>query len=115
MPGDAFRVGDIGATRPILPPLPQQPDHRAGADPAPGQRQAEPQQRRQAIADAIADKLAIPRGDLVIEKNQYGQGFIYKIVDPQSKKVVLEWPREQFVELVQELPQVSGLLVDSAV
>lgn len=71
------------------------------------------QMRRQRLADQITDAAGVQRGNLVIEKDEDADRFVYKIVDPDSGTVIRQWPDEDWLRLARSFSEAQpGLWVD---
>ncbi|MBI1340209.1 hypothetical protein GC169_08390 [bacterium] len=88
-------------------PEPFRPEPRPRPTP-----EADPEARRQELANTIADAEGLSRGRLVIEKNPVGQGFIYAIVDPKSGEVMRRWPDSEWAALARRHGMSQGLILD---
>lgn len=73
------------------------------------------EQRRNALEDAIATQTNSPKGRLIIEQDDDTGRFVHKMIDPNSGEVLMQWPEEEFLELVKEMGEAYGLLVDRSV
>lgn len=73
------------------------------------------EERRKALAEAVATAKREPQGKLIIERDQDTGKFVQKVIDPNSGEVLKQWPEEEFLELARQMGKAYGLIVDRLV
>ena len=73
------------------------------------------EERREALAKAVAVAKSQPQGKLIIERDQETGKYVQKVIDPNSGQVLKQWPEEEFLELARQMGEAYGLIVDRLV
>ena len=69
----------------------------------------------QAAVEKLIKKSLPPNSKLQVIQDKVTGTYIYRSVDPETGKVVSQWPPEQLIKLHDYLTQLEGLLVDKTV
>ena len=73
------------------------------------------EEKRQTIARQLAEREHVPSGKLIIERDQDTGKYVQKVIDPNSGKVLRQWPEEEFLELAKQMGEAYGLLIDKLI
>lgn len=75
--------------------------------------------QRVEVLEAAVEKLirrSLPSNSkLEIEQDRETGTFIYRSVDPETGKVIRQWPPEQLLNLRKSLTEIEGMLFDKEV
>ncbi|MEM6627580.1 MAG: flagellar protein FlaG [Pseudomonadota bacterium] len=101
------------ATRAEITRSPEAATYRAQAEKNDADRAMEA--RRKKIVEEIARSQGLEKGRLVIEKDTETGRFVHKLVDPESGKIVRQWPDEQWLSFARSFGDTAGLWLDRRV
>jgi flagellar protein FlaG len=78
-----------------------------------------PPDQRVAVVQAAVEKLikkSLPANSkLQVVQDKETGAFIYRSIDPDTGKVISQWPPEQLVKMHEYLAQLAGILLDKQV
>ena len=68
--------------------------------------------RRAKFVEKIAKAENLEQGKLIIEKDDESGRFVHKLLDPQTGKIVRQWPDDKWLEFAKQHGAEAALLVN---